>query len=93
MNQLSVVSREITNKRVNRNLRKEGKIPAVVYGIGGTHHILVDSREFKKKFSHYTDNTVLFLNSEGKDKLKRCVFVKDVQNDLIKDMIIHLDFY
>lgn len=92
MEQLSVVPREITNKRVNQKLRKENKVPAIVYGVDGVHHILVDEREFKKKFFHYTDNTVLFLVDENTKK-ERCVFVQDMQSDIVNDEIIHLDFY
>ncbi|KAL0265452.1 UNVERIFIED_CONTAM: hypothetical protein PYX00_011061 [Menopon gallinae] len=91
MEQLWVRTREITNKRMNRRLRKEGKVPAVVYGVGGVHHLLVDAREFKKKFTRYTNNTVLFL-VDCEEKKERCVFVQDMQCDLVKGTITHLDF-
>ena len=74
-----------------RRIRMKSEIPAVVYGMGrDVLHIKVKSSEFNKKFGKFTDNTVLILRDGNVDK---CVFIKDVDENLTKKFIYHIDFY
>lgn len=74
-----------------RRIRSKSEIPAVVYGKEkDVLHIKVKGSEFNKKFAKFTDNTVLILSDE---KVERCVFVKDVSENLTKKFIYHVDFY
>ncbi|WP_420808980.1 50S ribosomal protein L25/general stress protein Ctc [Borrelia turcica] len=74
-----------------RRIRMKSEIPAVVYGMGrDVLHIKVKSNEFNKKFGKFTNNTVLILRDGNVDK---CVFIKDVDENLTKKFIYHIDFY
>ncbi|AAX17344.1 50S ribosomal protein L25/general stress protein Ctc [Borrelia hermsii] len=74
-----------------RRIRAESEIPAVVYGKeSDVLHIKIKSSEFNNKFAKFTDNTVLIL-SDG--KIEKCVFIKDVSENLTKRLIYHVDFY
>ena len=73
-----------------KQLRKEGKIPAVVYGHAAPLHISVDAREFSKKFRVVTENTIIILDMGGKQTE---VLVKDLQEDIITETVKHIDFY
>ncbi|UGQ16433.1 50S ribosomal protein L25/general stress protein Ctc [Borrelia sp. RT5S] len=74
-----------------RRMRLKHEIPAIVYGEeSDVLHIRVGSIEFNKKFSKFTDNTVLVLRDGNVD---RCVFIKDVDENLTRNLIYHIDFY
>lgn len=74
-----------------RRIRSKDEIPAVVYGQGdNVSHLKIKSSEFNKKFAKFTDNTVLILDD---GKLERCVFVKDVAENVARKLIYHIDFY
>nr|WP_267507290.1 50S ribosomal protein L25/general stress protein Ctc [Borreliella bavariensis] len=75
-----------------RRIRSKDEIPVVVYGQQGNDvlHLKIKSSEFNKKFAKFTDNTVLILDD---GKLERCVFVKDVSENIASKLIYHIDFY
>ncbi|AHE63093.1 50S ribosomal protein L25/general stress protein Ctc [Borrelia parkeri] len=74
-----------------RRIRAKSEIPAVVYGKeSDVLHIKIASNEFNKRFAKFTDNTVLIL-SDG--NVERCVFIKDVSENITKGLIYHVDFY
>jgi large subunit ribosomal protein L25 len=87
---LTVEKREKINKGVTRRLRRAGKIPAVIYGSREPVTIAVDGREFGQKFKVISENIIITLNAGDKNY---DVLVKDFQEDLIENKIIHLDFY
>ena len=87
---LSAMERKERSKGANRRLRLEGKIPAVVYGHAGSSSIAVDEREFSQKFKRISENTIISLSFEGKN---RDVLLKDFQDDVLTGKIVHIDFY
>ncbi|MDC7221947.1 MAG: 50S ribosomal protein L25 [Spirochaetales bacterium] len=87
---LSCEARTELGKGASRRYRMAGKIPAVVYGHQDPISILVDAREFGKKFKTISESTIIDL-SVGKDTFQ--VLVKDFQQNLIKESIEHIDFY
>ena len=90
-NTLTVQSRKDLKKTVTKRLRKEGQIPAVVYGHKEPISISVNAREFDKKFHSVSENTIITLIEDGKDIAD--VLVKDYQEDITKEQIMHLDFF
>jgi len=80
-----------TKKTVTRQLRNDGMIPAVIYGHREPVSISISAQEFEKKFHSISENTIINLSVE-KDK-KYDVLVKDYQEDMIKNRILHIDFY
>lgn len=76
----------------SRRLVRAGKIPAVVYGhkIAPTH-ICVDAHTFELSLSKLTESTLITLKIEGAEEKE--VLVKNFQEDLLYDVIKHIDFY
>lgn len=75
----------------SRRLLRAGKIPAVVYGhkIAPTH-VVIDAHDFALAVNKLTESTIVVLNI-GKDQKE--VLVKSFQEDLMTDVIRHVDFY
>lgn len=80
----------IGRKGPNRQLRRSGKIPAVVYGHATPLSVAVDEHEFKTKFHRVSENTIIQLNGDEK---AHEVLVRDWQTDVLTGRIIHIDFY
>jgi large subunit ribosomal protein L25 len=76
----------------SRRLVRAGKIPAVVYGhkLAPTH-IVINAHAFAMSLSKLTESTLITLNIEGGDQKE--VLVKNFQEDLLYDIIKHVDFY
>lgn len=87
---LSGITRSEFNKNANRRLRRDGKIPAIVYGHRDPFAIAVDEHEFRTKFKVISENIIIKLTVNGETY---DVLVKDYQEKLIKNQITHLDFY
>ncbi len=88
---LTAKNREITGKKV-RTLRREGLVPAELYGHGLKNlHLSVAIKEFDKVFREAGENTVVTLVVDGADK--RPVLVSDVQKNYLTGGIDHVDFY
>lgn len=83
--------RTSTRKGDNRRLRKEGFIPAVIYGHNEPVAISVEAREFDRKFHTVSENTIITITVD-KDK-SYDVLVKDYQENIIKSSIDHIDFF
>jgi len=81
---------ETGRKGPNRQLRRSGKIPAVIYGHTQPLSVAVDEREFKTKFHRISENTIIQLNGDQKP---HDVLVRDWQADVLTGRVIHLDFY
>lgn len=71
-------------------LRKEGKIPAVIYGHKKPVHISVDAKEFDTKFHTISENTLISIAVDDKEYE---VLVKDFQENMILGRLTHIDFF
>lgn len=82
---------ERRKKSANRLIRKNGKIPAVVYGknIGNTP-VQVDELQFMQLLRKEGKNVIFQLNW-GSDLAT--VMVGEVQSDPIKNIVKHIDFF
>ncbi len=78
-----------------REVRKEGNIPAILYGRGEDPvPLVVRPDELKRALSNNAGiNTVLELEIDGSDPpAKRFSMVREIQKDPIRNRVIHLDF-
>ncbi|RKW70663.1 50S ribosomal protein L25/general stress protein Ctc [Galactobacter caseinivorans] len=74
-------------KGAARQARRDGKIPAVIYGHGAQpQHVLVPGREIT--LAVRTSNVILDLDIAGKSTL---VLVKDIQRHPLRQTVDHLD--
>ena len=88
---LNAKTRTVTGKIAAKNLRKEGRIPAVVYNAKGeATSIDVDEVEFNKIWRTITPTTSIVLNIDGKENV---ALIKDVEYNIRNDKALHADFF
>jgi large subunit ribosomal protein L25 len=91
---LEAIARDTIGKNEARRTRREGKVPAVLYG-GDGHRatsIAVDPRALLKILhSEAGQNTLISLKLAGAGDTR--VLVKDFQLDPITHSVLHADFY
>ncbi len=80
-------------KRKAKLLRKEKKIPAVLYGhkVKSTP-LEIDYRDFERIYREAGESSLVTLKIEG-DKKAYQVLVHDIQRDPLSGEFIHVDFY
>jgi large subunit ribosomal protein L25 len=91
---LEAQTRETFGKNEARRTRREGKVPAVVYGGDGQQPtpIAVEPRALLKILhSEAGQNTLISLKMAGRGDTR--VLVKDFQLDPITHQVLHADFY
>ena len=88
---LTATAREGTGKGAARSVRREGRIPGVIYGGGdAAAPISLDDRELNKLiYAGHFLTTIFELDVGG---AKQRVIPRDYQLDPIKDRPLHLDF-
>ncbi len=89
--ELKATARKRAGKGASRQARREGKVPAVIYGDGQPPEtIALDYNELWNQVlkGHFT-STVFEIDVEG---TKKHVIPRDLQVDPIKDKPIHVDF-
>lgn len=88
---LSATSRAGVGKGVARSLRRDGRVPAVIYGHARAPQALsVDARELGRLLGHVSaDTTVIELDIDGATSR---TLIRDIQRHPVKRAIIHVDF-
>lgn len=92
---LAVTVREQAGKGVARQLRRSGKIPAVLYGQGECVLLTVNPDELVKILKAQAGSTVLIsLTVDGaKAKTNRTALLRDYQVDPITGSVLHADLF
>ncbi len=84
------LSAKVRQEKPHR-LRKEGRIPAVVYGYNQENTPLsVDEREFMRVYKKTGESSLISLDTE---KGKSVVLVYDMQEEPMSGRVMHVDFY
>ena len=89
--QLAAVTRSGTGKGAARSVRREGRVPAVIYGGGlKPEPISVDFKDVNKLIygGHFL-TTIFELEMDGR---KERVLPRDYQLDVVTDRPVHVDF-
>ncbi len=69
-NKLTALVRQETGKGASRRARRNGKVPAVIYGHGADpRHLELDAHDFAAVLRHSGTNAVLTLDIEGEEQL------------------------
>ncbi len=91
---LKAEPRTAKGKERVRKLRKEGRVPAVLYGHGFEPQMLsLDGHEFTSLLRRRGGlHGLLDLRVEGDPGGEHTVVIKEVQRHPIKDIILHVDF-
>lgn len=87
---LNGITRTTSGKGHARALRRDGRIPAVVYGHSEPISLSVEAREFHKEFHTVSESQLITLKF---DKEERTVLIKDYSEDITNGEILHIDFY
>ena len=87
---LTILLKSKNTKGENRRLRREGKIPAVIYGKTDSQGIIIDEHEFNTKFPVISESII--INLKG-DSSEHDVLIKDYQDNIITGRVQHIDFY
>ena len=92
---LAVTVREQSGKGIARQLRRSGKIPAVLYGQGECVLLTVNPDELVKILKAQAGSTVLVsLTVDGaKTKANRTALLRDYQVDPITGSVLHADLF
>jgi len=75
----------------SKDLRKEGNIPAIIYGkhLSAPVSVFCKKNDFIKKFKQAWYSTALTLEGKWVEEL---VLVQDMQLDPVSDIVLHVDF-
>lgn len=86
---LKASKRDVVGKKVKRS-RKEGIVPAVLYGQGeASQNIFIDYLELSRVYAKAGENAVIELEIEGKTVP---ALIHDIQNDPMSGKFSHIDF-
>ena len=91
---LSATKRERTGTGAMGRLRKEGSIPAILYG--RTHAsttLKVDGKTFTKIVDRSASDNILVTLKIAGEAGEQLALVQEVQHDHLKGGILHIDFH
>jgi large subunit ribosomal protein L25 len=92
--ELGVEARQQTGKGSARTIRRQGKVPGVLYGTTReAMHVAVDCKEFETKVGSIEGTHLIKLNSSAADLGGRLVLVKEVQRHPVSRALLHTDLY
>ncbi len=85
---LSGTLRAHVGKKDAKKLRKEGKVPCVIYGGKEQKHFFLDQKDFKKII--FTPDVFIFKIKLGEDSFE--TILQDIQYHPVSDIVLHADF-
>lgn len=88
---IKVAQRAQSGRGPSRRARNDGKVPAVIYGHGGTRHVSVESAEFSRLYKTVAGRLTLIRLDQDSGSTELSI-IKQVQRDPITDRFIHVDF-
>lgn len=93
--ELKVVQRSEGSKSENKKLRRQGLVPANIYGPGEKNaYCAFDERDLKRAIGNSSSgNLLLVLQSEAKEFNGRRVILKSLERDPVTWASLHADFY
>lgn len=90
---MKVKPREDELKGRGRAVRRQGLVPAVIYGAGGPNvAIAVDEKEFRAALRGGASQAIIDVKVEGESEATLAI-IKEIQYDALGDDIQHVDFY
>ena|SRR5574344_451882 len=88
---INAKTRKETGKRISKQLRKEGRLPAIAYNEKGESTMLdINEAEFTKIWRTITPTTLINLKIDGQDNM---AYIQDTEYDIKTDYNLHADFH
>jgi large subunit ribosomal protein L25 len=92
MQELTVTQREGKGKQAAKRLRREGQIPAILYGGATPQPIAVDPKAVLKMIHGHEGTTqLLSLKFDGGAASARMAIIRDMQFDPVSEDLLHVD--
>jgi large subunit ribosomal protein L25 len=89
--ELIIERREGTGKSVARQLRRAGKVPAILYGGTAPVAVSVDPREVSRLIHGHEGSTQLLTLTFVGDGGTRMAIIRDMQFDPVSERLVHVD--
>ncbi|MDP2922893.1 MAG: 50S ribosomal protein L25 [Candidatus Omnitrophota bacterium] len=86
--------REKVGKEKAKKVRKEGSVPAIIYGKGTNLAVQISSVGLKTlRSTHFSQSTIIDMDiANAKKKETFAVLIKDVQYHPLSEAVMHMDF-
>src|ERR671923_280465 len=92
MQELTVRRREGTGKQIAKRLRREGVVPAILYGGAKNEPVTVDPRAVLKMIvGHQGSTQLLTLKFDGDNGGARLAIIRAMQFDPVTERLLHVD--
>jgi large subunit ribosomal protein L25 len=91
MQELTIKRREGTGKSVTRKLRRDGVVPAILYGGTKPQPITVDPRAVLRIIHGHEGSTQLLTVKFDGDAASLMAIIRDMQFDPVSDALLHVD--
>jgi large subunit ribosomal protein L25 len=92
MQELTVKRREATGKGVARRIRRDGGVPAILYGGETPQPLVVDPKAVMKTIAGHGGTTqLLTLKFEGDGGGARMAVLRELQFDPVTERLLHVD--
>ena len=89
---LNTSPRETVGRIASKRLRKDGIVPAIIYGESGLRHLSVNEHEFAMAYRKIVGTAALIeLKTEG-DKELHYAIIQELQRNPRTDEFLHIDF-
>jgi large subunit ribosomal protein L25 len=89
--ELTIKQREGTGKQVAKRLRREGAVPAILYGGERPQPITVDPRALLRIIHGHEGTTQLLSLKFDGDGSARMAIIRDLQFDPVSERLLHVD--
>ncbi len=87
---IKAIKREDVGSNSTKKIRKQGLVPAVLYGVNyDSTNISLDEREISKFVKAHGSGAKLTLDLGGTEEM---AIIKNLQRDVIKGNILHIEF-
>ena len=91
MQELTIKRREGTGKQVAKRLRREGVVPAIVYGGGQTVPVTVDPKAVLRMLVGHEGTTQLLTLKLDGEGATRMAIIRAMQFDPVTERLLHVD--
>ncbi|MBN1115468.1 MAG: 50S ribosomal protein L25 [Oligoflexia bacterium] len=90
---LEVTPRNLGTKNELGRMRKNGEVPAVLYGrhIENSIKLSFSARTFSRLLSSFGKSSLITFESKDSGLNGRSALIKEIQKDCINDMFVHVD--
>lgn len=86
---INAEKRSVVGKQV-KQLRRDGWVPAVIYGQGDNHIIQFDGLELRRVLRHAGTTELIDVQFDGQSKT---VLAREIQRHFTRGDVLHLDLY